>query len=104
MKLRYTLIAAGLMMSILLAPGQVSAAEEDTIDLMGDWYFRTASAISKDGLKGSPDDIDIILSSEWDKWDVVQPGLEPVEGDTALTESESDLLVSDMTAETEPKE
>ena len=31
-------------------------------------------------------------------------GLEPVEGDTALTESESDLLASDMTAETEPKE
>lgn len=52
----------------------VASGEDRMIDLMGDWYFRTADAIQEQDAQADVSDIDDVLGCDWKSWDVVQPG------------------------------
>ena len=54
----------------------IVSGDDRLIDLMGDWYFRTASVLEKDDAVRDTDSIDSILKTDWENWDVVQPGLD----------------------------
>lgn len=54
----------------------IVSGENRRIDLMGDWFFRTVNALMEDGLETDVNSIDVVLKSDWDTWDQVQPGLD----------------------------